>query len=210
MPRRRPTATEGKPSAAARAKWGGRIPYSLLNAHEKQERDREFDAHGGVIVLHGGPWNGSVYWADDYTKEPTGSSRRLGYAATAEVEPGVFYEAQQVCQFNPAQLPKVEPVAAEDPWWKTTPTFCACGERLLLSGRDTCERCRLGHVGPALVWPPVAPAADSEPAWDEPAVLTPDEPVEPPTVEPEPQEPAPSAEETAAFVWACLAPHYDR
>lgn len=46
----------------------------------------EAAAHGGLVVLVGGPWEGHWYWHDDYVKyEPEGSGRRQKYARTDRV-----------------------------------------------------------------------------------------------------------------------------
>lgn len=190
---------------------------------------KETAGHGGLVALVGGPENGFWYWRDEWDRHQRDSSRFVAYVETGDLlenrdtkDPhGVhlrWYGPGTVFRFDPSLVPpdcaagKVDPIPL---------AYCACGERLLLPGRETCERCRVG-IPPSscLIWRPFGEAPSETPAWfaepiadpmldsGEPAELQPDpEPV----VITQSQEPAPSdPAEVAAFVWRNVAHLYER
>ena len=184
------------------------------------------------IALSGGPAHGHWYLLDWWESQPEDSHYRAGYVATTERQENPekklrTYGLATVYRFDPSRVPTVKHAEIVDPWWKVDPSHCACGNRILLPGRECCERCRLG-LPPGEHWPyGTKQLGHYDSAWwdqvgrFEPAV----EPSE--ATEPVPEgedtgealpdaaapDPAPvrhSPEEVAAFVWSCVAHLYDR
>jgi hypothetical protein len=46
---------------------------------ERAERLRQNAAHGGLVVLRGGYWDGNTMWQDHYDALPRCASKRIGY-----------------------------------------------------------------------------------------------------------------------------------
>lgn len=210
----------------------------------KQDDDRraraaeEARSHGGLVALRGslsgtrGPSDGHWHWRDEYLNADPTCWYRAGYVETAELAENLnlvvngvnlrWYGLGVVWRFDPSLVESAALVDPTVPLWKSRPTSCACGERLLLlaEGRTQCERCRLGTTGPVLlwsttlsrteddldVWPEIPlPDADLESELAEPAVSP-----EPPVPLEPPGPPAPTSAEVADWVWQRLAPLYDR
>lgn len=200
-------------------------------AEDKQARAaKETAEHGGLVALLGGPWNGFWFWRDDVIRQRE-VPRFAGYVETGEQvenrsikDPnGIdlrWYGLGAVWQFDPSLGPPKATSAQVNP---IPLAYCACGECLLLPGRDTCERCRLG-VSPdsCLIWRPHGEVPAEEPEWTaEPLanpVLDSGDLIEPqPDPEPapvaQPQDstlPPPDPAEVADFVWRNVAYLYDR
>lgn len=109
--------------------------------------------HGELIALAGGPADGHWYWTDWYAAQPPDAYCRAGYARTEETTTNPDRELRKlgpgtVWRYDPASVP---PRTPGRPAQKADYGRCGCGERLLLPGRDRCERCRLGRPTEA-VW----------------------------------------------------------
>lgn len=210
----------------------------------KQDDNRQARAaeearlHGGLVALMGslpakgeklgrhGPADEHWWFRDEYLAQPLDSWCRHGYVETAEVAENLslsvngvnlrWYGPATVWRFDPSLVPPAAVVGVEQPRWLADPQFCTCGERLLLvgEGRTTCERCRLGTVGPVVVWTREHPRELDEwlelpPLDDAPEVA--ETVPEPPVVLPaQPQRPTLSAEEVGSWVWQQVAHLYDR
>lgn len=53
---------------------------------ELAKRAAQHTAHGGLVVLRGGEWNGNVLWLDEYRALPKASTKRVGYEPTSDFE----------------------------------------------------------------------------------------------------------------------------
>lgn len=188
--------------------------------------------HGGLVALRGssadqrGPADGHWFWHDEYLQADPTWWYRAGYVETAElaenrnlVVNGVnlrWYGPAAVWRFDPSRVTPRVVSSPGEPLWKSAPTFCTCGERLLLiaEGRTRCERCRVGAAVPVLPWSTtLSRTEDALDVW--PEIPPPDADLEPePTVlavlpEP-PAPPPPTTAEVADWVWRQIAHLYDR
>lgn len=199
----------------------------------------EAEAHGGQVVLAGGWWDGWWCWADEYAQIPDESPKRRGYVESDEWREnrvtnwnGIslrWYGPARVWRFDDALVSSGPEPPAPATDWRDHPRHCACGQRLLLAGRDRCERCRLGYPITSRVWQFEREAAlsagqeearlervrqEEQARIEEFGLFEPDHDAEPRSAAPtvEVAEPAPqlSAEDAAAFAWKHLAPLYDR
>lgn len=68
---------------------------------ELAKRRAQHTAHGGLVVLRGGPWASNVLWMDDYKALPKHSPKRVGYEPTSErVDNPEGYGSMQVFVFG--------------------------------------------------------------------------------------------------------------
>lgn len=77
------------------------VAAGRLTDAERVKRAGQNAAHGGLVVLRGGQWNGNWLWADHYAALPEASTKRVGYEPTGDyVDSPIGYGRARVFEWS--------------------------------------------------------------------------------------------------------------